>query len=147
MKSIEGKSISLCDYKGKVILAVNTASFCGYTPQYEQLESIYQKYRSKNFIVLGFPANAFGEQEPGSNKEIKSFCTEKYRITFPIFEKSFVKGAHANPLYQQLIQTTGEQPLWNFHKYLIDREGRVSSYKSSVKPFAKPLIQKLEQIL
>lgn len=147
MKNIEGESVSLCDYAGKVVLAVNTASFCGYTPQYEQLEALYQKYRERGFVILGFPANEFGDQEPGSDKEIKNFCEEKYNITFPMFSKTEVKGKNPNPFYKTLIQKTGEEPLWNFHKYLIDRKGNVVSYESAVRPLSKPLMADIEKVL
>lgn len=147
MQNIEGTPVSLCDYAGKVVLAVNTASFCGYTPQYEQLEALYQKYRERGFVILGFPANEFGDQEPGSDKDIKSFCEEKYNITFPMFSKTVVKGENPNPFYKALIQKTGEEPLWNFHKYLIDRNGNVASYESAVRPLSKPLMADIEKIL
>ncbi len=147
VKNIDGKDVSLCGYSGKVVLAVNTASFCGYTPQYEQLESLYKKYRSRGFVVLGFPANAFGKQEPGSNAEIKNFCQEKYSVSFPLFAKSHVNGAQANPFYRDLIQATGKEPLWNFHKYLIDRQGRVVSYGSSTKPLSKDFTAQIEKLL
>lgn len=147
MQNIEGDPVSLCDYAGKVVLAVNTASFCGYTPQYEQLETLYQKYRERGFVILGFPANEFGDQEPGSDKDIKNFCEEKYKITFPMFSKTVVKGENPNPFYKTLIQKTGEEPLWNFHKYLIDRKGNVVSYASAVRPLSKPLIADIEKVL
>lgn len=147
MQNIDGTPVSLCDYAGKVVLAVNTASFCGYTPQYEQLEALYQKYRDQGFVILGFPANEFGEQEPGSNQEIKNFCEEKYKVTFPMFSKTVVKGENPNPFYKTLIQKTGEEPLWNFHKYLIDRQGNVVSYKSAVRPLSKPLVADIEKAL
>lgn len=147
MQNIDGAPVSLCDYSGKVVLAVNTASFCGYTPQYEQLEALYQKYRGQGFVILGFPANEFGEQEPGSNKEIKNFCEEKYKVTFPMFSKTAVKGENPNPFYKTLIQKTGEEPLWNFHKYLIDRKGNVVSYKSAVRPLSKSLVADIEKAL
>ena len=147
MQNIEGAPVSLCDYAGKVVLAVNTASFCGYTPQYEQLEALYQKYRERGFVILGFPANEFGDQEPGSDKEIKNFCEEKYNISFPMFSKTEVKGKNPNPFYKTLIQKTGEEPLWNFHKYLIDRKGNVVSYESAVRPLSKPLIAEIEKAL
>lgn len=147
LKNIDGKAVSLCDYAGKVILAVNTASFCGYTPQYEHLETLYKKYRSRGFVVLGFPANAFGKQEPGSDAEIKNFCQEKYSVSFPLFAKSHVNGGQANPFYRDLIQATGKEPLWNFHKYLIDRQGRVVSYGSSTKPLSKAFMAEVEKLL
>lgn len=147
MQTLDEKEVSLCDYQGKVVLAVNTASFCGYTPQYEQLEALYQKYKDRGFVVLGFPANAFGAQEPGSNAEIKNFCEDKYHVSFPMFAKTKVMGKDANPFYQALIRETGQEPLWNFHKYLIDRQGKVLSYKSAVRPLSDVLTSQIEQAL
>ncbi len=147
MNNVEGQPVSLCDYQNKVVLAVNTASFCGYTPQYEQLEALYQKYREQGLVVLGFPANEFGEQEPGSDAEIKAFCEDKYNVTFPLFAKSVVKGDQATPFYKGLIQATGQEPLWNFHKYLIDKEGHITSYKSAVRPMSPVLLKDIEKAL
>ena len=107
---------NLCQYAGKVVLVVNTASFCGFTKQYEGLESLYAKYQGKGLVVLGFPSNEFGEQEPGSAKEIADFCFNTYGVKFPMFSKSVVKGKGKNPLYVELAQATGKEPQWNFHK-------------------------------
>ena len=138
----------LCQYAGKVILVVNTASYCGYTPQYEGLERLYAKYGSKGFVVLGFPSNDFGKQEPGNSKEIADFCFNTYGVKFPMFAKSSVKGAEANPLHAELIKATGQEPKWNFTKYLIDRNGKViQHYPSKVTPEDKQLVSKIEQAL
>ena len=122
--NLMNEPVSLCQFRGKVLLIVNTASECGYTPQYEGLESLYRRYRDKGFAVLGFPANDFGGQEPGSNKQIAQFCQVNYGITFPMFAKTSVVGANANPLFRELAAKTGKPPRWNFHKYLIDRAGQ-----------------------
>src|ERR671923_1610558 len=135
METIHEKPQSLCEYAGKVVLVVNTASECGYTPQYEGLEALYRKYREQGFVVLGFPSNDFGGQEPGSNKEIASFCVNQYAVDFPMFAKSSVRGAQANPLFAELARTTGSAPRWNFHKYLVDRSGKeVRSFDTRVAP-------------
>src|SRR5712671_595265 len=112
-----GKTESLCQFRGKVLLIVNTASYCGYTHQFEGLEALYRKYRSSGLVVLGFPSNDFGGQEPGSNKEIAEFCRLTYGVQFPMFEKSSVAKLAANPLYAELAAKTGAGPKWNFHKY------------------------------
>ena len=113
---------NLCQYQGKVVLVVNTASYCGFTSQYEGLEKIYAKYKDRGFVVLGFPSNDFGQQEPGSNKEIAEFCKNTYDVKFPMFAKSVVSGNNPNPLFKMLIAKTGTTPKWNFYKYLIDRK-------------------------
>ncbi|TMH31373.1 MAG: hypothetical protein E6H66_16235, partial [Betaproteobacteria bacterium] len=118
-----GKAESLCQYQGKVLLIVNTASYCGYTHQYEGLEALYHKYKDRGLVVLGFPTNDFGEQEPGTNQEIAEFCRLTYGVEFPMFEKSSIKSIKANPLFGELISRTGQAPQWNFHKYLVDRDG------------------------
>jgi glutathione peroxidase len=128
-----------------VVLVVNTASECGYTPQYEGLEALYRKYKSKGLVVLGFPMNDFGGQEPGSNKEISTFCVNQYAIDFPMFAKTELK---ANPLYADLVKTTGEAPKWNFHKYLVDRKGaRVQSFGTKVEPNDAKLVGAIERLL
>ena len=139
---------NLCQYAGKVVLVVNTASYCGYTKQYEGLEKLYAKYGAKGLVVLGFPSNDFGKQEPGSSKEIADFCFNTYGVKFPMFSKSVVTGAGANPLHLQLAKATGKEPKWNFTKYLIDRKGNViEHYPSKVTPEDKALVDKIEQAL
>jgi glutathione peroxidase len=147
-RTLQGKPENLCAYQGKVLLVVNTASFCGYTSQYKDLQDLYQKYKAQGFVVMGFPANDFGKQEPGSDKEIAKFCKETYKVSFPMFSKSVVKGEALNPLFGQLQQKTGEAPLWNFHKYLIDRKGQqVLSFGSSTSPQDPKLIKALTGML
>ncbi len=144
----DGAAQDLCQYSGKVLLVVNTASYCGYTPQYEGLEKLYAELSTKGLVVLGFPSNDFGQLEPGNNKQIADFCTNTYGVKFPMFEKSVVSGANANSLYRELAQATGKPPLWNFHKYLVDRKGRiVGSYASNAVPQDKRLIADIEQAL
>lgn len=139
---------NLCQYQGKVILAVNTASFCGFTSQYEGLEKIYAKYKDQGFVVLGFPSNDFGQQEPGSNKEIAEFCKNTYDVKFPMFAKSAVSGSNPNPLFKMLIAKTGTTPKWNFYKYLIDRNGNVvDSYGSMTKPTSTSITAQIEKLL
>ena len=140
--------ISLCQFRGKVLLIVNTASECGYTPQYDGLEKLYRRYRDKGFVVLGFPANDFGGQEPGSNKEIAQFCRVNYGITFPVFAKTTVIGANANPLFRELTAKTGKPPRWNFHKYLVDRGGQpVAAFESAVEPDDRQVTSQIEKLL
>lgn len=139
---------NLCQYAGKVLLVVNTASFCGYTPQYEGLEALHAKYSAKGLVVLGFPTNDFGQQEPGNDKEIADFCFNTYAVRFPMFSKTVVVGKQTNPLYVALNQATGQAPQWNFHKYLIDRNGKVvGSYASRVAPDSKALVSAIEKAL
>jgi len=138
-KSLSGDEISMKDYTGKVVLIVNTASKCGYTPQYEGLEKLYSTYKDKGFVVLGFPCNQFGNQEPGTAEEISKFCTLNYNVNFPLFMKIDVNGEKADPLYKylkvQLPETTGNDIKWNFTKFLLDRKGMpVKRYDSKVKP-------------
>ena len=140
--------MSLCQFRGKVLLVVNTASQCGYTPQYEGLEKLYRRYRDRGLVILGFPANDFGGQEPGSNKEIARFCELNYGVTFPMFEKTSVVGANAHPLYRDLAAQTGKAPRWNFHKYLIDRAGQpVASFESKLEPSDPKLTGQIEKVL
>ncbi len=143
-----GKTESLCQFRGKVLLIVNTASYCGYTHQFEGLEALYRKYKSGGLVVLGFPSNDFGGQEPGSNKEIAEFCRLTYGVEFPMFEKSSVTSVKTNPLFAELVARTGQAPQWNFHKYLVDREGkRVSSFSTRVEPDNRDLVTSLEKLL
>jgi glutathione peroxidase len=145
MTTIHDKPQSLCDYAGKVLLVVNTASQCGYTPQYEGLEALYRKYRARGLVVLGFPSNDFGGQEPGSNRQIAEFCVNQYAIDFPMFAKTELK---ANPLFAELAKATGQAPRWNFHKYLVDRGGKpVAAFPSAVAPDDPRLVSALEKIL
>jgi len=145
MDTIHEKPQSLCEYAGKVVLVVNTASECGYTPQYEGLETLYRKYRERGLVVLGFPANDFGGQEPGSNKEIAAFCVNQYAIDFPMFAKIDLKESL---LYAELAKATGAAPRWNFHKYLIDRSGKqVQSFDTRVDPNDPNLVRQIEALL
>lgn len=138
----------LCQYSGKVTLVVNTASYCGFTSQYQGLEALYAKYNPKGLVVLGFPSNDFGKQEPGSSKEIAEFCFNTYGVKFPMFSKSSVTGKDVNPLHAELIKATGKTPKWNFHKYLIDRKGNVvASYPSDTTPEDKKLVADIEKAL
>ena len=143
-----GQTQSLCDYRGKVVLVVNTASYCGYTNQYEGLEALYRKYRDRGLVVVGFPSNDFGGQEPGTNQEIAEFCRSTYGVQFPMFEKSSVKGVADNPLFVDLAARTGERPQWNFHEYVIDRRGeKVASFRSAVAPDSRELVGTIERLL
>ncbi len=138
----------LCQYAGRVLLVVNTASYCGFTSQYEGLEKLHADLKGKGLVVLGFPSNDFGQQEPGGSKQIAEFCTNTYGVKFPMFEKSVVSGSGANPLYRELAQATGKSPQWNFHKYLIGRDGKVlSSYSSMVTPQDKKLVADIDRAL
>ena len=139
---------NLCQYAGKVALIVNTASYCGFTSQYQGLEALYAKYQSRGLVVLGFPSNDFGKQEPGSSKEIADFCFNTYGVKFPMFSKSVVSGATPNPLYQSLAKLTGSKPQWNFHKYLIDRNGKViANFASEINPESPQVIGAIEKAL
>ena len=139
---------SLCQYRGKVVLVVNTASYCGFTPQYEGLEALYARYAARGLTILGFPTGDFGNQEKASNKDIAEFCYNTYGVKFPMFAKTNVIGPSANPLYVQLTKTSGQAPKWNFHKYLIDRNGQiVSSYPSKVEPLGKEMTSRIEDLL
>jgi glutathione peroxidase len=150
MDDIDGKPINLGSYKGKVLLVVNTASLCGNTPQYTDLETIYEQYHDKGFEVLAFPANNFGQQEPGTNAEIKGFCLTKYSVTFPLFSKISVKGADKHPLYQYLTEQSpfpGEVE-WNFQKYLVDRSGNVvGRFHHRTKPLSPDVVKEVERAL
>jgi glutathione peroxidase len=151
--NIDGKDVSLEKYKGEVILIVNTASQCGYTPQYEGLQKIYDKYKDKGFIILGFPTNNFGGQEPGSNEEIKEFCTSKYKVTFPMFAKISVKGEDTHPLYKfltdkQLNGEFGGDISWNFNKFLTNNKGEiVARFSSKDAPESETVTNAIEKYL
>lgn len=145
---LTGKQQSLCDYAGKVVLVVNTASQCGYTPQYEGLEALYKRYQKRGLVVVGFPSNDFGGQEPGSNKAVAEFCQVNYGVSFPMFGKTVVSGPQANPFYAALAQLGGGVPRWNFHKYLIDRGGnRVVGFDSNTVPGDSRLVREIEKLL
>ncbi|HWZ99688.1 MAG TPA: glutathione peroxidase [Candidatus Dormibacteraeota bacterium] len=140
MNSIDGKATPLSSYKGKVVLLVNVASRCGFTPQYTALENIYEKYKSRNFVIIGIPANNFGAQEPGTNEEIKTFCSTKYNVTFPMMAKVSVKGSDITPIYQYLTDKsanpqTGGEIQWNFTKFLVGADGKiVARFEPKVTP-------------
>jgi glutathione peroxidase len=139
---------SLCQYAGKVVLVVNTASFCGFTDQYQDLEALDRRYRGRGLIVLGFPSNDFGQQEPGDAGQIADFCFNTYGVRFPMFAKSSVAGPQANPLFVDLARRTGSPPAWNFHKYLISRDATtVSTYPSTVRPLDARLVRDIERSL
>ena len=147
--SIDGKPVEFSNYSGKVVLAVNVASRCGYTPQYAGLEKLYQKYRDRGFVILGFPSNDFGSQEPGNNAEIKTFCKLNYDVQFPIFAKAHVTGQEKSPVYQFLIDSQNVEPSgevqWNFEKFLIDRKGKLAKrFRSQVTPEDPGLVSALE---
>ncbi|MHB8904755.1 MAG: glutathione peroxidase [Melioribacteraceae bacterium] len=151
VKDMNGKEVNLADYKGKVLLIVNVASKCGYTPQYEGLETIYNKYKEKGFEILAFPCNDFGGQEPGTNEEIKTFCSSKYNVTFKLFDKIKVLGDERSPLYARLINnnvTEKGDVKWNFEKFLIDKNGNiVSRFRSKVKPESEEITKAIESEL
>jgi glutathione peroxidase len=139
---------NLCQYAGKTILVVNTASYCGFTNQYHGLEGLYAKYQRQGLVVLGFPSNDFGKQEPGSAKEIADFCFNTYGVKFPMMSKTVVSGAGKNSFYKGLVAATGQEPRWNFHKYLIDRNGKVvGSFASEVKPESPMLVAAIDKAL
>ncbi|WP_309568728.1 glutathione peroxidase [Geothrix limicola] len=147
LNTLDGKPQSLAAYKGKVVLAVNVASECGFTPQYAGLEKLYEQQKGRGLVVLGFPCNQFGGQEPGSAEEIHSFCQKNYGVTFPLFEKLEVKGPGQAPLYQFLTAKHGE-PAWNFHKYLIGKDGQViAAFSSKVAPDSPELKAAIEAAL
>lgn len=142
------KPQNLCQYAGRVVLVVNTASYCGFTQQYKGLEELYRRYRDRGLVVLGFPSNDFGQQEPGSNQQIAEFCENTFGVQFPMFAKSHVRGPEANPLFRQLVERTGTTPKWNFYKYLISRDGRtVLAYSSMTAPDSSTLRRDLERLL
>jgi glutathione peroxidase len=151
IKDIDGKPTSLKAYQGKVLLIVNVASHCGFTPQYKGLESLYEKYKSQGLVILGFPCNQFGQQEPGTAQEIKQFCSSNYHVTFPMFEKIEVNGADRHPLYVSLAGT--DSPFagdikWNFSKFLVSRDGKiVKRFESKVAPDSPELVSAIESAL
>ncbi len=151
LKDIDGKSTSLKAYEGKVLLVVNVASKCGFTPQYDGLEGLYEKYKDKGFFVLGFPCNQFGHQEPGTNEEIKQFCSSRYQVTFPLFDKIEVNGPNRHPLYQTLAGKDSPFPgdiRWNFSKFLIGRDGKIlKRFESRITPESAELTQAVENAL
>jgi glutathione peroxidase len=151
LKDINGKDTSLKAYKGQVLLIVNVASKCGYTPQYKSLEATYRKYKDQGFEVLGFPCNQFGGQEPGSNEEIKQFCSSKYDVTFPLFDKLDVKGANQHPLYVALSGKDSPFPgdvKWNFGKFLVGRDGKIiKRWDSKVTPDSEEVTKAIEAAL
>lgn len=153
MKDIDGNDVKLKKYKGNVLLVVNTASKCGYTPQYEGLQTTFDKFKDKGFFVLGFPSNNFGEQEPGTEAEIKEFCTSKYKVTFPMFAKISVKGEKQDALFAYLTDLKinpvyGGDITWNFHKFLIDRNGKViGRFTSKEKPDGPAITAAIEEAL
>jgi glutathione peroxidase len=151
VKNIDGKNVSLGDYKGKVLLIVNVASKCGFTPQYKALEATYKKYAGKDFVILGFPCNQFGGQEPGSDEEIKQFCTSKYFVTFPLFDKIEVNGANRHPLYQILAGKDSPFPGdigWNFTKFVVGKDGKIRNrFESKITPDSPQVTAAIESAL
>ncbi len=152
LPSIDGKPMPISEFKGKVILVANVASRCGYTPQYTALESMYEKYKGQGFVVLGFPANNFGQQEPGTNEEIKTFCSRKYNVTFPIYGKVSVKGDDETPLYSYLTKDAGPSVAgeiqWNFTKFLVDRKGQVvQRFAPKITPDSPEVVAAIEKLL
>ena len=148
LNSIDGKPAPLSAYQGKVVLIVNVASRCGFTPQYAGLEALYEKYKDRGFVILGFPANNFGGQEPGTNEEIKTFCSTKYNVTFPMYSKISVKGDDKAPLYQFLTAATGSEIQWNFTKFLVDKSGKViARFEPKVTPESPEVASAIEKAL
>lgn len=148
MNNIDGQATPLSTFKGKAVLVVNVASQCGYTPQYAGLQSLYEKYKGKGLVIVGVPANNFGGQEPGSNEEIKQFCSRKYSVTFPIMAKVSVKGSDQTPLYQYLTSTMGGDVKWNFTKFLVGKDGKpVQRFESGVSPDSPELAAAIEKAL
>lgn len=144
----DDKPQDLCQYRGKVALVVNTASYCGFTSQYEGLERVYARYQAQGLVVLGFPSNDFGRQEPGNGKQIADFCFNTYGVKFPMFAKTSVTGSAANPLFKELAQQTSRVPRWNFHKYLVDRQGKVvGAFHSETTPEDTRLIAAIQKAL
>jgi glutathione peroxidase len=145
---VSPKPVSLCQFRGKVLMVVNTASECGFTPQYEQLEALHRKLSARGLVIVGFPSNDFGQQERGSNKAIADFCKLNYGVSFPMFERTEVTGPRANPFHAQLARRSGTAPGWNFHKYVVDRSGnRVLSFATTTRPDDPKLVRELERLL
>lgn len=148
IKDIDGKDTTLKAYAGKVLLIVNVASECGYTPQYEGLEALYEKMKAQGLVVMGFPCNDFGGQEPGSETEIKNFCSTRYKVTFPMFAKVTVKGEGKSPLYAALQKAVGGEVGWNFEKFLVGKDGKVlQRFTSDVEPDSQDLKAAIEAAL
>ena len=148
LNSIDGAAAPLAAYRGKVLLVVNVASYCGYTPQYQGLEALYEKYKDRGLVVIGFPANNFGAQEPGTNAEIKDFCERTYHVKFPMYAKISVDGADKAPLYQYLTAAKGGNIQWNFTKFLISRDGRIlGRFEPDVTPESSPVTAAIEKAL
>jgi len=153
LKSIDGKEVNLSQYRGKALLLVNVASQCGYTPQYEGLQKIYSKYKDRGLVVLGFPANNFGAQEPGTDQEIKTFCSTRYNVTFPMFSKISVKGPDQHPLYQYLTNVATNPKFageikWNFNKFLVDKQGNIAArFDSKDAPESETVVGAIEKAL
>ena len=152
VKNIDGKETSLSQFKGKVAVVVNTASQCGFTPQYKDLEALYQKFKAKGLVVLAFPSNDFGAQEPGSNTEVKKFCEMKFKTTFPLFSKNPVKGTEKQEVYKFLTESSDKdlqgEVSWNFEKFLVNKDGKVvARFKSAVAPMGSELENKVQELL
>jgi len=148
LRDLQGNPANLCQYQGKVILAVNTASFCGNTPQYKGLQALYTKYRERGLVVIGFPANDFGAQEPGTATEIKDFCETRYSVSFPLMEKTSVVAGKANPVFAALTKLSGAAPEWNFHKYLLSRDGlKAISFAARTAPESAEIVTAIERLL
>ena len=148
MNNIDGQATPLASMKGKAVLVVNVASQCGYTPQYAGLQALYEKYKGQGLVIIGVPANNFGGQEPGTNEDIKQFCSRKYSVTFPIMGKVSVKGDDKTPLYQYLTSTTGGEVKWNFTKFLVGKDGKpVQRFESGVSPDSPELAAAIEKAL
>lgn len=148
LTTLDGRTVTLADFAGRVLLVVNVASRCGFTPQYAGLEALYRQYQDRGLTVLGFPCDQFGHQEPGSATEIAAFCENQFAVKFPMFSKVTVKGDKAHPLYADLARRSGKSPLWNFHKYLVSRDGQtVRSYTSLTEPDDAALLRDVRAML
>jgi glutathione peroxidase len=148
LKSIDGKPTPLAEFKGKVVLLVNVASKCGFTPQYAGLEKLYEQYKDRGFVIVGVPANNFGGQEPGTNEEIKTFCSRNYNVSFPMMSKVSVKGDDKTPLYQYLTESSGGEIKWNFTKFLVDKNGKVvARFEPKVTPDSPEVASAIEKAL